>query len=247
MSSLRDLQRRFAQRLVADDAAEAGIAVYRHAIRANYRNALAATYGVVRELTGAPFFNAAVDAYARADPPRTGDLNVFGDTFGDFLAGYEPARSLPYLPDVARLEWAIDDAQRAADAHGSPQRVLEDLAGVPADQVAALRFVVDPSCRLLHSPYAVWQVWHAHWSADADLAAVDVAAGPDDLIVRRAGEDVAIARLPPAERAWLAALAKGDDLASALDAAFALDADFDVATALRTRIADGTLTAVTSR
>jgi hypothetical protein len=108
--------------------------VYRRALFANYRNALAATYPVVKRLVGAPFFDAAVDAFVDAHPATSGDLNLYGDTFGAFLSVYPPAASLPYLGDVAALEWAQDEANRAADYASSPQEVLADLTLMaPAD------------------------------------------------------------------------------------------------------------------
>ena len=51
--------------------------------------------------------------------------------FGDFLACYPHAREPPYLPDVARLEWAMDEAGRAADAGGTPEAMLDALARFP--------------------------------------------------------------------------------------------------------------------
>ena len=107
MPSLLELQRRFAAALLTPaPPADPGLATYRGTVFANWRNALGATFVVVRELTGAPFFAAAVDAFARTHPSRGGDLNVYGDVFPDFLATYPPAQGLPYLADVARLEWA---------------------------------------------------------------------------------------------------------------------------------------------
>ena len=97
-----------------------------------------------------PFFNAAVDAYVRACPSTSGDLNVYGDAFGEFLAGYPPAADLPYLPDVARLEWAVDEAGRAADRDGSPEGVLAALAGVPPEprRAAPRRRTMVPTRRI---------------------------------------------------------------------------------------------------
>jgi len=240
--SLRDLQRRFAAALAGDAAeGDARVAVYRNAVRANYRNALGATYRVVRELTGAPFFNAAVDAYVHAHPSAGGDLNVYGGTFGDFLAAYPYARDLPYLPDVARLEWALDEAHRAADGDGSPERTLAGLAGIPGNAVAALRFVLDPSCRLLCSAYPILRIWQVHQEGHAGDAHVPFDKGTDFVLVMRDASGVAAQRLAAGEFAWLAALGAGDDLATALAAALAADATFDLGTALRARIADGTL------
>lgn len=242
MRCLPDLQRRFAAAIAAPDGIEdPGLAVYRNAVRANYRNALRASYPVVCALTGTPFFHAAVDAFAAAHPSRSGDLNVYGGGFGDFLAAYPYAAPLPYLPDVARLEWAQDEAARAADADGSPEHMLAALAAVAPADLAATRLRVDPSHRLLRSDFPVLRIWQVHQEGCAGDRQVDLASGPDFLLVRRAAEDVAIERMPAGEFAWLAALAAGADLADALDAALATDPAFDVAPALARRIADGTL------
>src|SRR5262245_28084906 len=125
MLSLRDAQLRFATRLAAPgrepESDDARFAIYRANQRANYRNALAATYPVVKRLTGATFFDAAIDAFVAAHPPVSGDLNDYGERLGGFLGRYAPAVDLPYLPDVARLEWAIDEANRADDAARVPE------------------------------------------------------------------------------------------------------------------------------
>ncbi len=92
MPSLRELQRAFAARLAQpgpEGGADIRMAIYRGNGRANYRGALPASYPVARRLTGAAFFHAAVDHFVAAHPPVSGDLNVYGDRFGDFLARYD--------------------------------------------------------------------------------------------------------------------------------------------------------------
>lgn len=243
MPSLSELQQRFAA-TVLDLAREPDerIAVYRRTIFANYRSALGATYRVVRDLTGVPFFNTAVDAFVLTHPSTGGDLNVYGDAFPSFLATYPHAARLPYLADVARLEWAMDEAHRAADANGDAQRMLAALAAIPADAVALQRFALDPSCRLLRSAFPVLRIWQAHQDGLAHDGRVEFGAGEDFLLVRREGGRVVVERMEPGDFAWLAALAGGADLAQALDAALDADAMFDLGTALRTCIANGTLT-----
>jgi len=128
MPALRDLQQRFAAGLRGDGPAGRNLAVYRATVSANYRAAMAATYPVVRLIVGGAFFDTAVDAYTAAFPSTGGDLNVYGGRFGDWLAAYPYAVHLPYLADVARLEWAIDEAARAADCEATPARVLDALS-----------------------------------------------------------------------------------------------------------------------
>ena len=191
MPSLRELQRDFAATLFAgDDAAPPfatipadraaeRIAVYRRALFANYRNALAATYPVVQRLVGAPFFNAAVDAFVAEHPSTSGDLNIYGDTFGAFLAAYAPAADFPYLADVAALEWAQDEANRAADGESSPRDVLAELTIMATAQLPAALLTLAPSCRLVDSRYPILRIWQANQG--------DCKAGEPRLARRRTG------------------------------------------------------------
>ena len=237
--SLRELQRRFAATLDAGD--DAGFGVYRNTVQANYRNAMAATYRVIRELTGSAFFDAAVDAFVAAHPSTGGDLNVYGAEFASFLASYPHGRDVPYLPDVARLEWALDDASRAADSRDARESTLAALGALTGDQLAQQRFNLEASCRLIHSEFPVMSIWQAHQEqGDFD---VDFDAGADHLLVRRERTSPVIERLSAAEHAWLVSLSEGDDLATAIGRAYAIDERFDLGATLATHIANGVLTA----
>jgi len=245
LPSLRELQARFASALLALDSDSAErVAIYRNTVFLNYRNALGATYRVVEQLVGAPFFNGAVDAYVRACPSTGGDLNVYGDRFGDFLASYPHAKELPYLPDVARLEWAVDEASRAADHEGTAEAILAALGRIPAERITAQRFVLDPSCRFVVSEYPVLRIWHVHQPAfDGDMD-VKFDTGTEHLLVRREADAVVIERLAAGDFAFLRALNTGGDLAAALEAATAADPLFDLGTALRRVIGNRTIAAL---
>jgi len=239
MPSLRELQTQFAATLLGDATPPSErAAIYQNTVSANYRNALGATYPVVLQLVGAPFFNAAVDAYVLEHPSTGGDLNVYGDRFGDFLAAYPHAKDLPYLPDVARLEWAIDEAHRAGDCGGTPEEVLAQLAAIPGDEVSRQRFVLDTSCRFLASDYPVLRIWQAHQAGFADDTAIAFGMDTDRLLIRREASAVVVERVGAADFAWLHALATHADLATALESAISADATFDLGTALRDGIAN---------
>lgn len=249
-ASLPDLQRRFAATMAGAAPGER-LAIYRNAVAANYRNAMRASYPVVCALTGEPFFHAAVDAFVAAHPSAGGDLNVYGDAFPSFIAGYPHARALPYLPDVARLEWALDEAMRAPDREADPEAVLATLAATPPDAIPALRGSLDPSCRLVRSAFPVMRIWQAHQDEGVNRGVnrgvdrgVDLDAGPDHLVVRREGDVPSIARVPRAAYLFLDALLGGASLGNAIEAALAEDQGFDVGLALRTSIADGTIAAL---
>ena len=256
MPSLRELQRDFAATLFAgDDAAPPfatvpadraaeRIAVYRRAVFANYRNALAATYPVVQRLVGAPLFKAAVDAFVAKHPSTSGDLNIYGDTFGAFLGSYAPAADFPHLADVAALEWAQDEANRAADGESSPRDVLAELTIMATAQLPAALLTLAPSCRLVDSLYPILRIWQANQGDCTASQRVSLDAGPDGLLIRREPDGVTIERVGAGEYAWLAALAKGFSLGEAIEAAQDADSSFDLGTALRARIEDGVIDGV---
>ena len=183
MSALAALQRRFIEALY-DEAPppDPRLAIYHRNARANWRGALSAAYPTVRRLVGAAFFDIACDAYARAHPSRSGDLAAFGGELARFLAGYGPAAALDYLPDVARLDWAVHESFLAADAGPID---LAALSRVPEARYAGLRFILHPAARLLQSAHPVVAIWEAN-RADRD-GTPDRAEGADRVLVARDG------------------------------------------------------------
>jgi len=240
MPALRDLQQRFAAGLRGDGPAGRNLAVYRATVSANYRAAMAATYPVVRLIVGGAFFDTAVDAYTAAFPSTGGDLNVYGGRFGDWLAAYPYAVHLPYLADVARLEWAIDEAARAADCDATPARVLDALSRATADSVPMLH----PSARLVASRHPVWRIWHVHQPGYSGDMAVNLDDTDERVIVHREANAIAVERVPPAEWTFLEALRAGAALGIALERALAHDDAFDLAPTLSRRVQDGTIVGV---
>ena len=248
MPSLREMQRSFVAATLFGDVAAlaaAGVvagaldaatraSIYRTNILGNYRKALAATYPVVLRLVGAPFFNAAIDAFVRAHPSTRGDINRYGGELPRFLAVYAPARGLPYLPDVARLEWAIDQANIAADA---PPLDLAALENVPADALGELRFVLHPSALLVVSPYPILHIWRVNQPDYAGESAVDLGEGGDALLVLRTAQGVSIEPLARGEQALLAALSAGATLADATQRAATAEPAFDLTASLRRYVA----------
>ncbi len=254
MRSLRELQRGFTAAALFDDTAalaELGIvagaldpaarlAVYRNNVFGNYRQALAATYPVVRRLVGGPFFDAAIAAFVRAYPSLHGDVNRYGGDMARFLATYPPARALLYLPDLARLEWALDQANIAAD---SPALDLPALAAVPVAALGGLRFALHPSVQIIKSRHPILRLWQVNQPGCAGDDAVDPAEGGDLLLVRRAPDGVVIERLAAGEHAFLMALARNRRLDDAEKRGAAAEATFDLGGVLKRHVAAQTIVA----
>lgn len=248
MPALPDLQRAFADAVYADaDAivphvrdgrfpAARLLQVYRHNVFESLTGALKAVYPVVERLVGAGFFAYAADGYIRAHPPASGNLHDFGGRFADYLAGFAPAQDLPYLPDMARLEWAWHRAFHAAE---HAPLAFERLAAVAPAEYAALRFALHPSAQLLASDYPLLRIWQVNQPDYAGEPSVDLAEGGVRLLVARPGPDVEIERLSAGDDALLRAFAAGQDFDTAGRAALAAQPDYDLPAALRRYVARG--------
>jgi hypothetical protein len=193
-------------RHLAGDAGKATrrLALYRGAIAANRHGALRAAFPVVARLVGEGFFGEAARRHAQASPPGCADLNRYGAGFPDFLAAYPHASAMPWLADVARLEWARHESLGAADAPGLD---FAALARVPEVEQPGLRFTLHPSVRLVRSAWPVLAIWEAN-QPDRD-GTPDRDEGADDILAWREDPGIRLARLETAEFAFVGALASG--------------------------------------
>lgn len=251
MPALLELQEGFARGLFGADRAvavqllgakgqggEAGLATYRNNVLANYRHALRDTYPVVLRLIGEDCFDQAANAYARATPSESGDLYDFGAGFGDFLGMHPATRGLAYLPDVARLEWAIERAERAPEA--GPLDLARLAAAIDA-HFADLGFLLHPSARLLASAYPVLTIWQVNQPGYEGDPSVDLGLGGERLLVIRRDLAVQLDPLGAGEYDLLTALAAGRLLDEAFAAALAQDEGFDLNLFLRRHVQARTL------
>lgn len=247
MPDLRTLQSAFAGVLAAPtlpavpDGVFAGarpaladrLALYRGNVAANARKALAAAYPIIGKLVGEAFFDGLAREFARHAPSKAGDLNVFGEGFAGFLATFPPARELPYLPDVARLEWAIHRAYYAADAEPlDPAR----LAQVPPEAQGSLRLRLHPACALLASPWPLARIWEVHRDDHEGDVAVAFEPKTHYCLVHRPAWRVMVGSLEAGPHLFLESVLAGHGLEEAVIRALAVDATFDLGHALATWI-----------
>ncbi|MBI6690216.1 DUF2063 domain-containing protein, partial [Pseudomonas carnis] len=116
-------------------------------------------------------------------PPTSPLISEYGGTFADFIQGFEPAWSVPYLADVARLERLRVRAYHAADCQVLDQHcVLRQLQGCA--QLGQLRVRLHPSLATLESSYAVVSVWAAH-QADGAITSLNPWYAQGALVLRQ--------------------------------------------------------------
>ena len=253
MPSLREIQQAFATAMFEDrwesldgQLVENGlttrerVTVYRDSVLGNLSDALAAIYPVVASLVGEAFFRMAAREHVRRHPSTSGDLHEYGGDFARFLSAFPPAASLPYLADVARLEWAYHRVFHAAD-HASLDP--GQLAEIAPEEYGALGFVLHPAVRLLASEYPIHRIWAVNQTDYQGDQTVDLGVGGVRLLIARR-RSVEMEPLSPGEFVLLKALHAGRPLTEATDNALNAQPGFDLAMALQARVTDGTLVAL---
>jgi hypothetical protein len=243
MPSLRELQSAFAAavfgdempfRFLAGSSLQRGLEAYRRSVLANLAAAVRTTYPVVGAIVGDTFLDAAARRYARTRPSASGDLNAYGSDFGDFLASFAPAASLPYLPDVARLEWLVHAVYGREDA---PSQDLSKLAGTLPEGWGDLHFELDPAHEVMASRWPLVRIWEVNQPGYGDDFRVDFDEAQIALIHRREN-GTTVEKLARGEYRLLHALAEGASLGAAVGGA-AGEEGFDLQSALRRFIACG--------
>ena len=253
MLELADIQVRFSAALqdreadgldewvqAKDLAADRRVSVYRNNSRIAQTEALAGIYPAVQQLVGEAFFERLAERYRAQYPSTSGDLRDYGAGLARFLSTFEPVAELPYLPDVAHLEWAWHECFHAAAAEPVEPSDLTALATEHGDH-AGLSLI--PAARLLASPYPVGDIWAFALDPERQQEGLNLdGLNEAYLLVARSDEQVEVMQLTPGQFFWLESIARGDNLADAFEQTLARHPDFDLATGLAVFVRLGVLT-----
>lgn len=241
LQALADLQRRFAGWVLGQTDVSGlegliegpGLWVHRNTVRLTLGDALGDLYPVTRQLVGDEFFLQAAKEFLRTHPPAAATLLLWGVDFPVFLQAYAPVSGLPYLPDLARLEWRRHQALHGAEAL---PLTAEDLAALPPDQADGLVLILHPTAQVLVSDWPVLDLWQAH-QAPEGLEALDFAPRRQEILIVRPQAQVGLFPLPHGGARFLAALDQG--IGVAIAGAMELDPDFDAGAVLGTALTQG--------
>jgi hypothetical protein len=189
------------------------ISIYEDSMRAGLLETLKITYPHCQQLVGPRFFQALAFEYIEHYPSLSPNLNDYGAHFAEFIDTLPSTRQLPYLSDMARLEWAHQQALFGPDPAGLD---LEELAAVWQNQGHLLNFQRPSNSSLLYSPYPLHTIWLFN-QGELERSTVHLDEGSSRLIVYRLDTSVRIEPLNAIEY----------DLLNEFDAGFTLEQAYD--------------------
>lgn len=218
-------------------SAAIAIDIYRNNYRGNLHDALAGAYPVTEQLVGKEFFRHMTRQFIGQHPPHSGNLHHYGAEMAEFIAAFESAQGLAYLPDVAALEWACHCAYFADDAATFD---LGKLAQIPPEHYPDL--ILHTACTLVRSSYPVAAIWHAHQPGASSEFHIDLDSGPCNALVSRKDDVVQVSELTQADAAWLQMMQSGTALGIATAATQERYPEFELQAALLNLVAQDALT-----
>jgi hypothetical protein len=157
------------------------VAIYRNHHRISLVDALGANFATVRSVIGDQAFQALAADFIAIEPPTEPRLSQYGAGFADFLVRDRRVQDLPYLADVARLDWACNVAERAEDL---PIFGPSHLEAAQAD-LAGLTLTPHPSLSLIRSAYPLLRIRDLAQAQPEAGQGVSLAEGGVNLMVWR--------------------------------------------------------------
>lgn len=140
-------------------SAQNHLEIYRSSIIGAKQKVLTEIFPVCHNLVGKDFFLAMANAYIAEYHSLSPDLGNYGLFFPIFVQHFPPAKKLPYLADVAKLEWAWHKIFSSAD---NPVLNFQNLAECFSAECGNITFSLPNDSFLIESVYPIQRIWEVN-------------------------------------------------------------------------------------
>lgn len=244
MSSLRKLQIQI-QNFVFNDQQDffacvnsQQLQIYRNNIFLTQIGVLRKLYSVIEKLVGQDFFHATAREYIKQYPSTVKSLHDYGDKFAEFLAGFLHAQTMPYLPEVAQLEWGCHEILYE---HNDEPFDLLRLKNIAHADHGDIRFKLNSASRLFAFRYSILQIWQI-CREDNDEKIIELHQGGEKVLVIKKQEDIIFEKLTDGEYEFLSAISKQQKFTDVCKAALNTEPAIDIKRCLQQHLMSGTIT-----
>ncbi len=202
--------------------------IYRNNRVVSLIDALRSTYPAIDRLVGDEFFKASARAFVDANPPVQPVMAEYGREFGVFLSSLPNTDKLPFLRDIAELEWWKLQAYHCENA---PVLHLASVAEIAPESIMDTRLQCHPALHCIDSNWPIGSIWTAcigDSSANGNTDdQVDMRNG-EAVVITRPGIEVQVNRVAPAGAEFLNLIRSGETVGAAADKGLQQDKDFNV-------------------
>lgn len=216
MRDLADFQRDFAAAILADDQPAPPLRslafdVYRNTSARGIVEALRASFPTIDALLGTDMFTQIALDYRREAPPVGPILSDHGATFAGWLARQPWTSELPYVADVATIDWLWLQSFLAGDRKSLAEPSRDDA-----------RIMLHPAARFAWLATPALTIWQAH-RTPCGVDELEPEWREEGVLVVRPANEVGVHPLDPACHRLLLACsvpARVDEIVAAVAEAF---------------------------
>ncbi len=158
--------------VIGDDTltAEQRFGIYSGSVHGILTQALGIMFPICKSLVGDDFFNNMCKIFIDKNPPNTSFFAEYGSQLPEFIGTFEHVKDLPYLQDVARLEWIRQVIWHEEESHSSD---FSGLATLSEEDQSKVIFKLSKRMRLIKSDYRIDELWFAH-QPDSEIELEDI-------------------------------------------------------------------------
>lgn len=202
---LRDLQNQFSTELlnkqptpIQDVIEQRGfqaaqrLNIYRNNINATLIESLQNIYPVSCTLVGEDFFRSMAHSYVGANTPETGDLREYGEHLAAYMQSMPALEKLPYMPDIARIDWAC---HVSFHAQSLPVLTVNKLGEFSPDSYEQLKFKLHPAIIPINSKFPIFDIWEFAVLNDPASVVPNLDANGQSILVYRKDNAVKVAHI----------------------------------------------------
>lgn len=215
--------------------------VYRNNVRSSLTKCLEQTFPVTSALVGPEFFRAMAHEFIKTNMPKSPLLWRYGDQLPAFISAFEPAEAVPYLSDIAAIEWARNTAFYGADA---PQLTIEALSEYPEEALPSLTFQLHPTLSLIRSKWPIVSIWQAHQTDAPNMQTILQDNEGECALIIRCGLSLNIHAISGPTDQFIRAHQNHSTFSEAVSAAMEQDSNFSISEALAGLFKVGAVTAI---
>ncbi|MHA7925512.1 MAG: HvfC/BufC family peptide modification chaperone [Marinobacter sp.] len=133
--------------------------VYRFGVEAKAFRALEHSYPTVKALVGPVDFEELALDYFRMVRKQSGDWSEFGWGFPSWIISHRISDRIPYLSDVARLDYHVGRVERS-----HYQEVDFESFSMIGEDLSSCQLILNSGLQFFRSVYPVVSIWEAHKS-----------------------------------------------------------------------------------
>ena len=190
------------------------LAVYAEGYIFRIAEALESVFPAVRKVIGESNFLHLTANYLDHYPSNSFDLGYAGVHLSKYLCEYVLAKDLPFLSDLAGLEWQVYRSFYAVDEKPLDSAVIRNI---PAHQWPELTLTFQPSTAVRSSKWNIYDIWLARQEDDENFHVENIDQ-PSYALVFRNGYEVMVERISQTQHVLLKALIEGVSLGKACEA-----------------------------